>query len=98
MTTFLLFYSNPYRAREAKLPLAGTPVEIATLADIDAFSALMGGERLIIRPPGIESAPTWAEYHYLHDADDRMGYHSAEVLPEGWETMRWIEVYNGYRE
>lgn len=98
MAAFLLFYSNPTRAAEAGHPLAGTVVELATVDDIDALAARLGGQRLIIRPAGADSAPAWAEYHYLHDADDRAGYHAADTLPEGWQTMRWIEAYNGLRE
>ena len=96
-TEFLLYYTNCYEAAENGLPKAGTTVEIETLADLDALSKRLGEQDLIIHS-NHDDGPTWADYFDTFDEDDREFHHCVDALPEGWENMRWLEVYNGYRE
>lgn len=99
MTTFLLRYSDSYDARKNGYPLAGSPVEIETLADLDALMERLGGNDLILRPAtDAYQAAWWAEYHDIRDEDDHRDDYAIGKLPENWREMRWIEVYNGRRE
>ncbi len=103
MATFLVRYSTaPSREERADLPLQGSTVELNSLEDFDAFAQRVGGERLILFPPGTDYAPHWAESLDqglgIWDADDAESYHTVTAMPEGWKSLRWIEIYNSLRE
>lgn len=99
MATFLLRYSDSYAAKTAGWPLEGSSVEIETLADIDDLMARFDGTKVIFSPPSSPlNAPYWAEHHFADDPEDCVDGHRVETLPENWREMRWVEIYNGYRE
>lgn len=92
---YLIHYSNEERARKNKQPLQGSIVELNTVEDIHKFVEDL--EDPIIFHPEKEQEPWWAEYDYLSDDEEREDHYRVK-LPEGWEYMPWIEIYNGYRE
>jgi len=99
MATFLLCYSSATAAKSEGLPPAGTAVEIETIADLDALMARLRGHSVIIRTAtNAHQAPSWADALDLFDADERDEWHYVATLPDNWRSLRWIEVYNGYRE
>lgn len=99
MATFLIRYSNVSIAREKGLPQQGSTIEIVTMADLDAFMT-QTGSGVVVSPSWQDAgAPWWvSDFSEPPDADDVEFHYRVEALPEGWERMRWIEVYNGYRE
>ena len=96
---FLIYYSSTYRAKENNLPRVGTPVEINTIEDLYKLAESMGNERIVFSPKDYPyNGPYWIQYYDIQDADQREDDYIIETLPEDWKSLRWIEVYNGYRE
>ena len=98
MVEFLIWYSDSYDAKENKFPLAGSTVNINHLDDIDEFIKTVKGNKIIIRNSEESSDPWWADYHHLDDIEEHDEWNRVHKLPDNWKSMRWIEVYNGYRE
>ena len=92
MTTYLITYSDRNDAKREGWPLEGSAVTLETMEDLAGFTAIYG--RVILGG----WAPSWPEWHHLDDAEERADAHCVEVLPDDWQSMPWIEVYNGYRE
>lgn len=92
---FLICYSDRFHAKRAGLPLAGTSVEINSIDDLMAFSDKMQAKIIITRP---DFEPNFISYMDIQDIEDAVEEHHLHQLPDAWRIMRWIEVYNGYRE
>jgi hypothetical protein len=91
---YLIYYSSEDRARKYKLQLQGSVVELNTVKDVHRFMDEVESP-LIFHFEG--EYPWWADYDHLSDDKERDDDYRTE-LPQGWENMPWIEIYNGYRE
>jgi hypothetical protein len=91
---YLITYSNNYEARKQGLPPEGSMVYLKTAEDFQALVKRVGDE-VILHEEGYR--PSWTELYDLHTDEELEDCHRIR-LPEEWESMPWIEVYNGYRE
>lgn len=95
MAKFLIKYSSAYDAKRTGCPPAGTVVEINTIEDLDQLILQMQSP-VIIWATGSEA--WWAWHHDTMDDEEKADQHCVSQLPEGWQEMRWIEIYNSLRE
>ena len=92
---FLIRYSNCIWSEEpaAKLlPVEGSMIEADTIEEL-LNSAARWGCPIILRHDN--DHPWWADWW---TPDEGEPLHRVDQLTPGWQKMRWIEIYNGYRE
>jgi hypothetical protein len=97
---FYITYSNSHRAKEKGWPEQGTEVDIATLEDLEGFISQYDSKAILFTPghePGwILGFPSYGDpKDWL---EDREFHYCVWPLPDAPTRLRWIEVYNGYRE